>query len=432
MTVRAPLPVGGEAPTTGPGPGLALTYFGAAVTWLVLGSAGLVLVAPELARSNLFAPRVLAVTHAFTLGVIVQAVFGAMHQFLPAVVGIPIRHPRTARAGLLLFLGGTPLLVAGFWWWRPSLQAAGWLMLFCALGCASMNLLPARRHAVRFRYVGALVSLAHSFLGIAMLLAALRIGNGFGWWEIDRVRLLAAHFHLGVAGFGTLTALAFGSRMLPAFLGAEVEGSRRVTVIAVLVSAGLLVMSLGLLVPGRSGFIAGGSLLLAAAFVHLSLLAEYFQLRQPGRLDPGLGIIAAAVAGYGAALLTGGLLLVRGGPRWTLWAGYGFFAIVGWLVMLILGVMHRVAPRLVVLVIAGPGRSLSPATRRAELVHAGLGWVTCGLLALGLGVTGSGILAGHPGWSRLGAGLFAIGAVLVLAQAVRLTRIGRSITSAGP
>ena len=52
-----------------------------------------------------------------------------------------------------------------------------------------MNLLPARRRAVRHRYVGALVSLAHSALGGVMLLAALRIGDGLGWWHVERVEL---------------------------------------------------------------------------------------------------------------------------------------------------------------------------------------------------------------------------------------------------
>jgi hypothetical protein len=285
-----------------------------------------------------------------------------------------------------------------------------------------MNLLPARRRAVRHRYVGALVSLAHSFLGIAMFLAALRIGEGLHWWTVDRLRLLGVHFHLGLAGFGTLTALAFGSRMLPAFLGAKVDDGRRITLIAVLVSAGLLTLSLGLLTAGRIGFIAGGGLLLAGGLIHLQLLIEYFRRREPGRIDPGLGMILVAIAGYGSAMTVGVLLLASGGQRWTLWAGYGFLAIVGWLVMLILGVMHRVAPRMLVLVVAGRGRSLSPAARRAELVHAGLGWTSCAVLGAGLAITAISLIAGLAELSRAGASLFALGALLVIAQALRITR----------
>ncbi len=399
-----------------------LAYFAVAVTWLVLGSAGLIVIAPDLARSNLFAPRVFAVTHAFTLGFILTAITGAMHQFLPAVTGITIRHPRTAVAGFLLFLIGTPLIVAGFWWWNPRIQAAGWIVLFAAVGCASMNLLPARRRAARNRYVGGLVTLAHSALGVAMLLAAMRIGSGLGWWHVDQASFIVAHFHLGVAGFGTLTALAFGSRMLPAFLGSAVEGTRRIRLIATLVSTGLLVMSLSLLIPGSAGIRLGGALLAAAGLVHLHLLDDYFRLRRPGRFDPGLGLIALAVAGYAIALVLGILLLLFSGTRLTLWGGYAFLAIVGWLVTLILGVMHRVAPRLVVLGAAGPGRSLSPDARRAELVHDGIGWGTCAALAAGIVLTGLGIIAGQPAVSRIGA-VFVIGAALLTAaQAVWIRR----------
>lgn len=380
------------------------------------------MIAPDLARSNLFAPRVFAVTHAFTVGFILTAITGAMHQFLPAVTGITIRHPRTARAGFLFFLIGTPLLVAGFWWWRPRVQAAGWVVLFVAVGCASMNLLPARRRAVRNRYVGGLVTLAHSALGVAMLLAAMRIGSALGWWHVDQARFLVAHFHLGMAGFGTLTALAFGSRMLPAFLGSAVEGTRRIRLVATLVSAGLVVMSLGLLIPGREGIVAGGALLAAGGLVHLHLLFDYFRSRKPGRFDPGLGMIAVAVAGYALVFLAGVTLLLFYRPHWTLWAGYAFLAIVGWLTTLILGVMHRVAPRLVVLGVVGPGRSLSPAARRAELVHTRLGWTTVAALAAGIGVTGLGIIGGLPLLSRAGAVLILGAALLAAGQAVWIRR----------
>lgn len=418
MTGRAPLPLSDEP--VGFTPGLALSYFAGAVVWLLLGSLGLIAVVPELARSNVFAPRVFAVTHAFTIGFILHAVFGAMHQFLPAVVGITLRHPRMARAGLVLFLVGTPVLIAGFWWWNPAIQGVGWILLFAAVGLVSMNLLPARRRGVRNRYVGALVSLAHSALGVAMLLAALRIGNGLGWWYVERVNLLAVHFHLGVAGFGTLTALAFGSRMLPAFLGSQVEGARRVNLIATLMAIGLTVMSLGLLFPGWIAFRVGAVILLIGGLIHLQLLSDYFRRRKPGVFEPGLGLIAVAAVSYGAAVLAGILLFVLRGPHWTLWAGYGFFAIVGWIVTLILGVMHRVAPRLLVLAMAGVGRPLTQAARRVELLHAGIGWSTCAVVAAGVATTGLGIVAGLPVVGRVGAALMTGAALLVIWQALRL------------
>ena len=51
------------------------THFAGAIAWLVLAGAGLVVVAPDLAAGRFLAPRVLAVTHLYTLGVITASIF---------------------------------------------------------------------------------------------------------------------------------------------------------------------------------------------------------------------------------------------------------------------------------------------------------------------------------------------------------------------
>ena len=418
------LPLQGEQQKTLT-PALPLGYFAAAAVWLLLAAAGLVAIAPDLARGVLFGPRIIAVTHAFTLGVITNAIFGALHQFLPAVVGMPMRHPRVARLGFVSFTIGVPWLVAGLWWWNPMIQAVGWTVLLGAVGLASWNVLPARRLAQRNRHVGGFVALAHSALGLGMLIAAARIGHALGWWEVDRLRLLAAHFHLGVLGFGSLTVVAFGSRMLPAFLGAPAASDRRVAAVGWIAAAGLTLFTAGAVGLGTLALRAGGAVMLLAAAAHLTLLAGYFRRRTPGRFDPGLGFIAVASAAYLAATLAGAGLLLRSGPPERGWALYAVLAIIGWLVMFILGVMHRVAPRLIVLQLAGRRRSLSPEAQRAELLDARLAWAACGCTSLGLGIVTLGIGTGVPSVAVGGAIGFAMGAALVLLQAVHLAVLGR-------
>jgi hypothetical protein len=420
----ASLPLQGEQQKTLT-PALPQGYFAAAAVWLVLAAAGLVAIAPDLAGGVLFGPRIIAVTHAFTLGVITNAIFGALHQFLPAVVGIPMRHPRVARLGFVSFTIGVPWLVAGLWWWNPIIQAVGWTVLLAAVGLASWNVLPAWRLAQRNRYVGGFVSLAHSALGLGMLIAAARIGHALGWWDVDRPRLLAAHFHLGVLGFGSLTVVAFGSRMLPAFLGAPAASDRRVAAVGWIAAAGLTLFTAGAAGLGTLLLRAGGAVMLLAAGAHLTLLAGYFRGRAPGRFDPGLGFIVVASAAYLAATLAGAGLLLRSGPPDRGWALYAVLAIVGWLVMFILGVMHRVAPRLIVLQLAGRRRSLSPEAQRAELIDARLAWAACGCSGLGLGIVTLGIGTGRPSVAGAGAIGFSMGAALVLLQAVHLALLGR-------
>ena len=65
-------------------------HFGGAIAWLLLGGTGLCIVAPDLAAARFLTPRVAAVTHLYTLGVIVASVFGAqvsVHAGTPCKAG---------------------------------------------------------------------------------------------------------------------------------------------------------------------------------------------------------------------------------------------------------------------------------------------------------------------------------------------------------
>ena len=73
------------------------THFAGAIAWLVLAGAGLVVVAPDLAAGRFLAPRVLAVTHLYTLGVITASIFGALYQFYPMSLGAGARSVRVGR-----------------------------------------------------------------------------------------------------------------------------------------------------------------------------------------------------------------------------------------------------------------------------------------------------------------------------------------------
>ena len=75
-------------------------HFAGAIVWLVLGGVGLVAVAPDLAVARFLTPQVLAVTHLYTLGVIVASVFGALYQFYPMSLGAAPKCPGRGRRRL--------------------------------------------------------------------------------------------------------------------------------------------------------------------------------------------------------------------------------------------------------------------------------------------------------------------------------------------
>lgn len=413
------LPQLGQEPEV-PSALLPLAFFASAVGWLVAGSAGLVAVAPDLAAGVYQQPRVFAVTHMFTLGVIASAIFGALHQFVPAVLGVPIRHPRVAWWGFWLTQAGVALLVVSLWRWTPGWQWVAWVVLLAAVGCASMNTLPARRQAVRNRLVGLYISLGHSALGLAMLVAAVRIGDGLGWWHTAREGLLAVHVHLGAVGFGTLTAIGMTSRMLPAFLESDGTPDGALDWIGWVLAAGLVVHSAGMLaaVPVLTWFGAAG--MLVSLLTHVGLLARYFRRRTRRALDPGLGFIAAACVGYLLAIVAGAGILAVGPRPGRAWIAYAVLGVVAWLVTLVIGVMHRVAPRIVAGYRARRGQVLTGADRAAALLDPRLGWAAWAAWVPGVLLLVVALLTHLPDLVGPAAWLMVVGAGLVLVEAVGL------------
>jgi hypothetical protein len=417
------------APAHPPPFALPAAHFLSALIWLAVGGSGLVVVAPVLARGGFLDPRVIGVVHSFTLGVITTTIFGALYQMLPPLLGVSVRSVRAAALGLGFLATGTLVLVTGLWHARANWQGAGWALVAGAIACASWTLLPQRRRAPQGKVTGLYISAGHSALGLAFLLAGARIGEGLGWWHVERLGVLAAHFHLAGLGFATLTAVGVSSRIVPMFLATERAPQWPLRWIGPLAGIGLLAFSVGQLAGSRPATLAGGTLLALAMAGYLALVATWFRFRSRP-LDPALGFMATAFAGLGATVALGlSVLLTNGSPALARGsAAYVVMAVLGWLVLLILGVYYRVIPFLVWLNLGGAsaaGRDpvgLMP--RRAA-------WASLVLVAGGVWLTSAAIWAGSAAAARVGAEVFTVGVLAVLAQYVRLVVIVRRTARAG-
>ena len=402
------------------------THFAGAIVWLLLGGAGLVAVAPDLAAATFLSPHVLAVTHLYTLGVIVTSIFGALYQFYPMSLGAAPRSIRAGVVGAWLLHAGVALIVAGFWFWRPWLQAAGWGAVFLAIGCVSWNLLPQRRKMAQGRRVGAYVSAAHSMLGFALLLGGARIGASLGWWDIDRLGMIAAHFHLAAFGFAGLTAVGVGSRMIPMFLVAGAAPEPPLRLIGPLAVAGLTVLASGLLFGFLPAVWLGAVLGVGAAVHFVVLIAGFFRRRLVRRLEPTFGHVLVGFCGLVLALAVGVVQLVLPGMSARGWITYAELTLLGWLVIFITGIWYRLFTFLIWLHFYGqPGARVRPA---AELVHHGTAWAALGLLAAGVGILVGGTAWASPVATRLGAIGFLAGSLLIAAQYARIFA-GRALKS---
>ena len=394
------------------------THFAGAIVWLLLGGAGLVAVAPDLAAARFLSPRVLAVTHLYTLGVIVASIFGALYQFYPMSLGAVARSIRVGMVGAWSLHAGAALVVAGFWFWRPWLQAAGWCALFVAIGCVAWNLLGHRRRMSQGRRVGAYVTAAHSMLGFAFLLAGARIGASLGWWTIDRLDMIAAHFHLAAFGFAGLTAVGIGGRMIPMFLVSGPPPDWPMRVIGPGVVGGLLALTGGLLFGFEPAVWLGSLIGVGSAVLFVISVARFFRRRLVRRLEPTFGHVLVGFGCLVLALAVGVAQLVLPGTSAHGWVMYGELTLLGWLVIFITGIWYRLFTFLIWLhFYGGPGARVRPA---AELVHRPTAWVALGFLASGVIL----LVAGTAGMSlvstRTGASGVLAGSLLVAMQYARI------------
>lgn len=416
-----PLPQ--SAPAASPPPfGVVAEHFGAALAWLGVGSVLLVHAAPHLAHGNVLDPAVLGATHAFTLGVLASAIFGALNQFFPGHLGIAARSVAVARWSGRALQAGTLLLVCGFLEWIPALLAAGFVFLVAAVYGSAWNLLPQRRKAKQGKIVGLYVSAGHIALGTAMVLAFARIGETVGLWHVDRLAIIGGHLHLGVLGFGTLTAVGVGSRMIPMFLVSPGAPEWPLRWIGPVALTGVTVFTLGLLLGLGPVAKLGGLFMAASVGLLLWLARAWFTKRARRNLDPGLSLVRVAFVGLGATLLLGLTLLAgRGGYR--AWAAYGVLAIAGWLVPLVLGVMSKILPFLTWLNVVGPRLTRPGGPTVQELMSVPLGRSATAAFAASVALLAAGILAGSEPLALAGAVGYALAAALTLVLYGRMVRL---------
>jgi hypothetical protein len=290
------------------------------------------------------------------------------------------------------------------------------------VGAVSINVLPARRRSSHGKLVGLYLSVAHSFLGVGMAVALARIGETLGWWHLDRLGLVAAHFLLGSVGFATMTAVGVGSRMLPTFLLAQGNDRGWLEGILAGMTAGLVVFTIGALAGWPAVARAGGAVVLAAGTAVVVLGWRWFRRRHRA-LDPSLRQAASAFVGLTLAVVWGAAVWLE--PHLLRrWAAAGTVLILGWLVMLVVGVMAKIVSHLsyIHLFRSMPGfaRVGNPnLLLRADWMTVSWALLTTGALGLAVAIEG-----GRPGVAAALASVWSAGVVVTIGNYVRMLVLG--------
>jgi hypothetical protein len=275
------------------------------------------------------------------------------------------------------------------------------------------------RASARRDAIGWSLPLAVSWLAATVLAGVLLALNRRGpFLPLSILDLLAAHAHLGLAGFFLTLLQGATFQLVPMFTLAELRGARWVRAGLALTPAGLAVLTVGLATGGRGLAIAGAGLLGAAIGCSGVALGATLRARRRKKLEPGLQAFRLGAALVVPAVLGGAILLSVGAE--AAWASpvrtvYAVVIVAGALGFMVLGMLCKIVPFLVWMRAYGPHAGRRPVPLATALGAPALERAWLILHAAALVALAAGIFAAQTAWLHAGAWLLAaaVGAFLL-------------------
>lgn len=223
-----------------PQPSLPLRFLLSALAWGVLAGLWLAGFGPVLLQSR-WLPATIVLVHAYTLGVLGNAMLGSLIQFLPAAIGSPLPGTHLMPFLHVLFNAGLLTLMAEFMFPHPVLSAFASALLLLSIGAFAVTAIVAVYRAagsrlLRLGIFWALLSLLMTAALGALLLAVLS-----GRLALPLGSLVDLHVTFGLSGWVMTLIAAVASITLPMF-----QGTRSITNHAFLTWLAFVVLSLAI------------------------------------------------------------------------------------------------------------------------------------------------------------------------------------------
>lgn len=399
-------------------------HFAAATVYLLVGAAGLVWIAPDLANGIYLTPHVAAVTHLFTLGWLTLTIFGALYQFMPVALGVPIHSARAAHAAFWMLapgIGGfayglaessTPFVMSGV-----VLVAIGILL---AAGNVAATLARSRSRDVTWAAIATAIVFLLSVLALGAMLAD---NLHSGLIAADRVRVLAAHLHVAIIGWVLIVIVGVSHRMLPMFLLADGSDSRWSRRALLLLALGVPTLAVGLIGRLPAASWTGAFLVDAGVAAFVWRVYALYRVRVRRGLDPGMRFVRASLPFVASSAIMGPVLLGLGSTHTRLATAYVTTGLLGGLVLFVTGILYKIIPLLTWTVRFGRRLGRGPLPTAADLYSTGVARVQLTLTVAGVGLLLAGIAAASPLVARTGTLSF-LGAIVLFVYQIGRIRWG--------
>jgi hypothetical protein len=206
--------------------------------------------------------------------------------------------------------------------------------------------------------------------------------------------------------------------MIPMFLVSHGAPTRPVPWIGFTVGTGLACFMVG--APFHLPVLQwlGASFMFAGVLLHLTLARSYFVHRLRRGADPAMRFVRMAFINLALAALAGvGIVLIPGFHA-GLWVTYALLGILGWLMMLIMGILQKLVPHLGRMHLFGRAGKSIPDVNQLILPPV----TTTALVAAesGLALLSLGALTVRPALAQVGGALWLAGVLLVVGQFGRI------------
>ncbi len=347
---------------------LPLAFMGLALVWLAVATA-MVAAAPGVLAYAHLVPNVVALTHAWALGVLVTVATGAIYQLAPVALGTTLWNERYGWWHFGLQAVSVPGMVYSFWRWDMTMLGHFGSAFALGIILFVLNTWQTVRRSGKRDVVAMSLALASGWLLLTVLAGLVVAANRF--WHfipLDPLTLLRAHAHMGLVGFFLTLLQGVTFRLVPMFTLGDVPDWKPVRV-------GLILSQVGLvgLVPAlvwHAGYLAAvfGTCIFAGMLFSGWALKRTLATRKKRHLDPGIQAFLRGMVVLIAAPIVGGLLVWPTTPWGSAPGGfnamiYAVLVFAGGLLPAIAGMMCKIVPFLTWMRAYGPkvGRMATPA-----------------------------------------------------------------------
>ncbi len=170
------------------------------------------------ALASRWTPEALALTHLIALGFMLQAMCGALFQFIAVAVGGNVWRPKfVANAVQPVLLAATLLLVGGLLWGRPGLLSAAVPMLLLAIGAFVLAVAMALWRTPATGTTLWAMRMAIAGLAIAALLGSLVAEALARGLPLPIAELTNVHLAWGLGGWAMMLLVGVSYQVVPMF-----------------------------------------------------------------------------------------------------------------------------------------------------------------------------------------------------------------------